>query len=59
MKALCSGVLALGMFLVPLSSLMAEGIGVGVGPVGVQIGGDHNRDRMREHRSITVDHPPQ
>jgi Ni/Co efflux regulator RcnB len=63
MKKLLSAILALGVGFAPLSSAMAQ-VDVGVGPAGVQIGHDrdredrnHDRDHGRDHdRFVRRDH---
>lgn len=53
MKKLLSTILAVGVSFAPLSSAFAQ-VDVGVGPVGVQVG--HNRDRnlepSRDHNRV-------
>ena len=65
MRKLLPAALAFAVMLAPLSPVMAEDFGVGVGPggIGVHVGdqdhGDrHNgdRNRAREHRTVAVDH---
>lgn len=65
MKNTLPAALAFAVMLAPLSPLMAEDLGVGVGPSGVRVNvGDqdhrdgHNgdRDRYPEHRSVERDH---
>jgi hypothetical protein len=50
MKIIASAALALGFALVPMSSpVMAQGVHVGVGPMGVHVGSGHH-GRMHRHR---------
>ena len=65
MRKMFPAVLAFAVMLAPLSPLMAQDLGVGVGPggVGIHDGGQDHRDRhngdqhrVTDHRSAENDH---